>query len=1199
MRIWIVRNVALMIALCLHTAPGAAPETGPAPPFARVARLSSAPPMDNARMIYSWMQATGFSGMQDAADETGPRYLGSGYDAGWWLGYHRNTLYVGLMVPTPEPSVFFRAEATRDGDARIAADDHLMVQFSTRSRSEAGRGKSLRVRLNPNGALLVEEVEFLPGQNRFLPADAVAKLVSDKQESPAANWFTAKLAIPVELLGIASLDGQTLLAQLAFSARPLHLSWGGGREGDWSRAGELYFDPAAPAHVSIAPNYPRLFDGRSTRANRSLNFSASGSILRGEGGSVGIELANQADGQTLFSERLSFLNQGQTLRFRLPLQKAFACAPAAVNVFGIRAVHRSGDGVETVLLEQALPFRAGDAGLEAKLAAWRAARKVTRPADFDVDFIYAPYTDRLEVRVDTTVIMNLLADADKDKGAAIAAADRFAVEVRNARDEAIAQAEGAIATQQGRSVLQLPSPLPPGTYTVACRLYRGAGEIGRKTLPLTREIFPWEKNTLGREHVVIPPFEPVQVDGATVTVWGRRHVFERTGFPQSITSQDTELLAGPITLRGRVDGREAELTATTGPRLAKVAGQRIPPEFAAYEFVKGSCPIPELAPTDGSQATVAAASALGGLEVSVGATVEYEGWCQYTVTLKPGQARQVEQLDLVIPLADSATIMKWRGGHDGNLNGHGRIPAGEGVLFDSTRVPRANGLLNALIPIVFIGQPDRGLWTFLESDEGWNVDDAGPLTSLVRENGRLFLKYHIVSRPLDLAQPRTFTLAFMASPVRPRPANYRAIFWKQLFSHDTPGFRFYGSGVNGFTLYTDEDYEGLRQFIYESEGKYARKAAEARRGAPMTLYGAVSSASAGMKEFATFGSSWIFTRDLRREYLPQVEFRGRKSNGGTYTWETDAQITPITTPMDQAYIDCNLWHMVQIGRRCGINGTFYDNYRPFPPERFCNVTELTGTSWRRPDGSVQPKSTVFRRHEWQKRLATAFWLMGRPPHQIGGNEPDLSFGSNWFVEGVNDVEGRSDFIRDGKELDTYAAWVMSTSGLGQAGPSIQPVIDEHGQPHDNVRGIRVATAYALLLDQPMRRKGHSYETDGRVRDLCEALDREVGFFGAARHLPYWRDTGWRGPVPGPLVIGGYRRADGRKAVLVVLNAGEADLEASLALDGTRLLGGPLTAAWDLEDATRTSLLADHQVRVRLAPHAVQYVVAQSAGEEQP
>ncbi len=1182
--------IASVTMLNVLTAADPVSSSQPQTPFARVALLPYAPPMDNARMIYSWQWTTGFSGMLETSGAKGPQYIGSGYDAGWWVGYHGNIIYVGMMIPTPDATVFFKADAKQDGDSRIVEDDHLVVQLSARNRASAASGKSLRIRMNANGAVLVEEVEFLPGQTRTLAPDSISKLTSDKQEAPGCNWLTAKLAIPASLLDLKSLDGQTILAHLAFSAKPLYLSWGGGKAGDWAKAGEILFDPAAPANVTFSPSHPRLFKAFSPGGTRGLNFSANGSILRGEGGKVNVTLINRAGKDELFNKILSFEDSGKERKYRLPLQTNFNCSTSAMNEFSIEGIHQAADGKNTLLLRQSLPFYTSDEKTGKILNDWCAARKITKPADFDADYIFSPYSDQIEVFADTTVMMNMLTDAEKEKGADINSSDLFTVEVLDARGAKIADGSRTLTAYKGRFVIKLPSPLPAGKYTVNYRLFKGEREIIKKSLTLTREKFPWEKNDLGRDKVVIPPFEPVKVEGQAVSVWGRRHLFDNTGFPKSITSLGAEMLDGPITLSGNVNGQQEVLVPSGTASLEKVPGKMFPPSFAAYEFVKGACPLPELLPTDGYQAKVSAQDKLGSLKVQVGAVVEYEGWCKFTVTLQPSGKTRIDNLDLVIPLNNSATIMKWWRGHDPQLKGVGRIPDGEGVVFDTTKMPKNAGVLNSMTPIVFIGQPDRGLWTFVESEQGWISDDAKPLTSLVREKDKLLLKYHIVNKSAEIASPQTFDIVLMASPVRPRPENYRSIFWKQLFSHDTPGFRYYGSGVNGFTLYTDEDYESLRKFMYESDGRYKNKTAEARAGAPLTLYGAMSSASAGMKELTTFGSSWIFTSNLRKEFMPDIQFKGRKSNGGTYTYETDEQMTPIATTMDQAYIDCNLWHMYQIGKRCAINGTFYDNYQPFPPERFRNTTDLTGTSWRRPDGSIQPKSNIFRKHEWQKRFSTAFWLMGRPPHQIGGNEPESSFQSNWFVEGVNDVEGSSDFIHDGKDIDKYAAWVASTSGLGQAAPSIQMITDKDGKKNENLRAIRLATAYCLLLDQPMRRKGKSYEGDPVVNGICDALEREVGFFSGAKHLPYWRDKSWLKTAPKGLIVGAYRKEDGKKTALAALNISEAAIDGKLTLDGKLLVGGNISKAYDMEDKAKADMLDGNTVKVRIAPHEVKFII---------
>ena len=66
---------------------------------------------------------------------------------------------------------------------------------------------------------------------------------------------------------------------------------------------------------------------------------------------------------------------------------------------------------------------------------------------------------------------------------------------------------------------------------------------------------PWQGNGVGISDELLPPWTPITVAGDKVGVWGRTYRFGVLPMPASVVAQDAEILAGPITLAGTVDGK--------------------------------------------------------------------------------------------------------------------------------------------------------------------------------------------------------------------------------------------------------------------------------------------------------------------------------------------------------------------------------------------------------------------------------------------------------------------------------------------------------------------------------------------------------------------------------------------------------------------------------------------------------------------
>jgi hypothetical protein len=218
---------------------------------------------------------------------------------------------------------------------------------------------------------------------------------------------------------------------------------------------------------------------------------------------------------------------------------------------------------------------------------------------------------------------------------------------------------------------------------------------------LKREVFPWENNALGIIDEVLAPFEPMTIEGETVSVVLRDYVVGGLGFWKSVRSAGNvsaggaeELLAGPITLR--VNGEEA-----LGGRGRFTD---IQPHQVKYE----------------GQARHPAVS------VRTRTTTEYDGTQKVEMELAPGsEGEELHSLWLDVPIRDAMAPL-WHVVTTGiRGNPAGRTPEGNGRVWDSQQhIPDhrpnwAGKLRTNFYPYYWLGAEERGLAWFADNDRNW------------------------------------------------------------------------------------------------------------------------------------------------------------------------------------------------------------------------------------------------------------------------------------------------------------------------------------------------------------------------------------------------------------------------------------------------------------------------------------------------
>jgi len=261
----------------------------------------------------------------------------------------------------------------------------------------------------------------------------------------------------------------------------------------------------------------------------------------------------------------------------------------------------------------------------------------------------------------------------------------------------LAERSGKLPSAAGGESMPVPD-LPEGHYTLTLTLSGGAETVIEER-GIRRDRPEWEGNQLGREDIVVPPFTPLEVDADAPVVRSvlRSHTHGAAGLWNQVVSRDRELLAAPVRIEVS-QGGTVHTAAGASPRIVEATPTRVRGEA---EWTAG--------PLSGATRF----------------TYDYDGMKMITLELSPTQT-EVDRVQLVIPLkASEAWLM-----HPvtTRLRQHfaGRIPGGEGKVWDSSNVP--NRLNGTFVPYIYVGGPERGICFAADNDRDWINDPRRPLT---------------------------------------------------------------------------------------------------------------------------------------------------------------------------------------------------------------------------------------------------------------------------------------------------------------------------------------------------------------------------------------------------------------------------------------------------------------------------------------
>jgi Concanavalin A-like lectin/glucanases superfamily/Glycoside hydrolase 123, N-terminal domain len=417
------------------------------------------------------------------------------------------------------------------------------------------------------------------------------------------------------------------------------------------------------------------------------------------------------------------------------------------------------------------------------------------------------------------------------------------------------------------------------------------------------------------DDAVLPPWTPVIWKGTQADIWGRTYDFGGKDIARSIRATDAELLSGPIVLK--MNDRDL---AFGPPRMVRQGKGRIIFERTA---------------------------AIG---ATLRMTVEYDGMMWATLKLDAKNAG-VKSLSLEIPIhKDSAELVHYVGApkkyesQDLVKNSYSlALDAKEGVIFKSP-----------FRTTVWVGDNNRGLMWFAESDQFWFPKDRDDVIQITRDaKGAATLSIAMITEalPKKLDAPMTISFGLMATPVKANPAGWRG----HTFSAQYDSFKgakrgsrlIYWPNEWRFMSLDPEPYRANR--LDANRAKVARDRAEKRKIIPYW-----SRLHYNLKQGDKINPD---AEPVRAAWATEPNRPG----GGHHQLYRASNNTEWT--------DYLVWCVREWGRVMGhIDGVYIDETQPIP-----NTLAQTGGGYTAINGTRRPTFEIFGTRNMIKRMNWTVW----------------------------------------------------------------------------------------------------------------------------------------------------------------------------------------------------------------------------------
>ena len=671
---------------------------------------------------------------------------------------------------------------------------------------------------------------------------------------------------------------------------------------------------------------------------------------------------------------------------------------------------------------------------------------------------------------------------------------------------AAAEAIGFSAGQASQT-LALPAREPGEYEVVVAVLLDGqlAFELRRPALiPETT----WRGNRYGLEDRVIPPWTPLQAGATQFRCWGREIDFGSAVLPVQITSAGEPLLARPISLTAAVAGKPVTWTAQAlrpGPSSATRA------EWSG-ELVGTAGDLP--------------------VKLNIRVAAEYDGVLVVDLSGAEFAGLALDQFSLDIPVKAERALYRHRWAADW-AGPAGAVPPGDGVVDKAS-----------FIPYAWLGDNDRGLFWFCESDQFWPNGESGNAFETVRAPAEVVLRLNLLAAGQKLPADWVYRFGLQATPVKPIAKDWRK--WRLLPA----------KGGNVSILWPSPSPNSLRYYGYPEattpelfdQGIAALHAT----GVKAVPYLCLSYVSAACAEWPFFAKAWAM---------------GSADSGSSDVAAYGAAFA-MASPVGADYADFIVGKTAQFAERYGIDGLYHDNTHPYGSASLEAGCGYLRDGKRRPTYPILGYRALYRRmynvaKAWPRETFTMAHMSGKVTIPILAYEDS-------YLDGEHFRGKVKDSYMDMFTLDTFRAEFMGRQwGIL---PYFLPEFDaEHRKLVEPTRGLM-----GLLLAHDVAVWG-IWCNLAVVDEAYAALD-EFGYV-ESEFLPYFAAVPPAATELPDVIVSGYRRPDGR-VLLVVANLSREARSGAVRLDpaGLKLAKVARVHAWP---AKTEVVLADQRLNLEV------------------
>ncbi|MBI4024509.1 MAG: hypothetical protein HY360_05975 [Verrucomicrobia bacterium] len=318
--------------------------------------------------------------------------------------------------------------------------------------------------------------------------------------------------------------------------------------------------------------------------------------------------------------------------------------------------------------------------------------------------------------------------------------------VNSAGKETASRKEKVAAARKGEQVFDL-ALFPDKEYAVriSARGNLGAFEQTEKWLSFRNAEWLGFGKKLAAGHIVPKPWKAIAVLGDNrIQTLQTESRFADGPFPQQMAAAKEDLLAGPVALIVTANRR---LGGTDHQELSFDPGQRkwiekFPDRVAFQQDCKSR-----------------------DLDLTTKVSAEFDGLLRFDVALRPRKKSgvMISGLALEVPLKPECATLKYP--YAGHRQKWGVMDL-EGEVRDDWK--------ESFLPHLWIGNDERGVAWFAESDESFRLRDPTRAIEIMRTDRRTIMRIRMVDQPIELAAPMNFTFGLMATPARPLPESWSA-----------------------------------------------------------------------------------------------------------------------------------------------------------------------------------------------------------------------------------------------------------------------------------------------------------------------------------------------------------------------------------------------------------------------------------------